>query len=203
MKRRLDLQFFAEEAKENAVPEADVSETEASEKSEENADFIEQDSKADISSVEAVEKTDVPDEKQSESLLSEEIIRSIYGHISKSEKETAELKEAFPDFDLYRELQNPTFARLTAPENGIHAVDAYYAVHRKEIQSMYAKRDSAEKSAAPKKNSPKRPSENGISAQAPAIMQFDYRNAGKEQREALKKAIRAAAARGEKIYPRG
>ena len=197
MKRRLDLQFFAEEAKENAAPEADTLKTEAGEKSEENADFIEQDSKADISSAEAVEKTDVPDEKQSESLLSEEIIRSIYGHISKLEKETAELKEAFPDFDLYRELQNPTFARLTAPENGIHAVDAYYAVHRKEIQSMYAKRD------VPKKNSPKRPSENGISAQAPAIMQFDYRNAGKEQREALKKAIRAAAARGEKIYPRG
>lgn len=198
MKRRLDLQLFAEEAKEKAV-----SETAVTEEITENNDFSEQDSKTDIPSAEAVEKTENPEEKPSESVLSEEMFQRIYGHIAKLEEETAELKEAFPDFDLYRELKNPAFARLTAPENGIHAVDAYYAVHRKEIQSMYAKRDSAEKSAAPKKNSPKRPSENGISAQAPAIMQFDYRNAGKEQREALKKAIRTAAARGEKIYPRG
>ena len=194
MKRRLDLQFFAEESKEATEAET----------------FSEQDSTENISTdensvppAEAVEKTDIPEEKPTESILSEEMIHKIYGHIAKLEEETAELKEIFPDFDLYRELKNPVFARLTAPENGIHAADAYYAIHRKEIQSMRAESNATEKKSVPQKITPKRPSENGISAQAPAVMQFDYRNAGKEQREALKKAIRAAAARGEKIYPQG
>ena len=197
MKKRLDLQFFAEEAKEETVSEAAVSEA-----AEESNDFSERDSKTGASS-ETIEKPENSEEKPSESVLSEEMVQRIYGHIAKLEEETAELKEAFPDFDLYRELKNPAFARLTAPENGINAADAYYAIHRKEIQSMRAGQNANEKKSAPKKPLPKRPSENGISAQAPAVMQFDYRNAGKEQREALKKAIRAAAARGEKIYPRG
>jgi hypothetical protein len=33
------------------------------------------------------------------------------------------------------------------------------------------------------------------------VSTFDYRNASREQREALKQRIRQAAARGEKLYP--
>ena len=85
-------------------------------------------------------------EKTVESPLSEEMIQRIYGHIAKLEEETKGLKEIFPDFDLYRELKNPTFARLTAPESGIHAEDAYYAIHRKELQTMFTE---AQKPSAP------------------------------------------------------
>ena len=38
-------------------------------------------------------------------------------------------------------------------------------------------------------------------AQAPSVTTFDYAHASREQREALKRQIREAAARGEKIYP--
>jgi hypothetical protein len=47
----------------------------------------------------------------------------------------------------------------------------------------------------------RRPDEAGTSSQAPSVSTFDYRNASREQREALKKRIRDAAARGEKLYP--
>ena len=184
MKRKLNLQFFAEN--EETVQTEPSSETPiiAEESAEESAE-------------ETVEIPEEPKESMEmpvkDSVLSDEIIGKIYGHLSRLEEESKELKETFPDFDLYRELRNPVFARLTAPESGISAVDAYYAIHRKEIQLM---------KPMPKESAPKRPNENGISSQAPTVMEFDYRNASKERREALKKAIRSAAARGEKIYPR-
>ena len=46
-----------------------------------------------------------------------------------------------------------------------------------------------------------RPVENGTQAQAPSVTTFDYAHASREQREALKRQIREAAARGQKIYP--
>ena len=197
MKRKLDLQFFAESKESvDTAPTVETSEEETEETAGAEASVT-------AENTENISRMTQENEKESnDSVLSEDMLRKIYGHIAKLEEETRELKETFPDFDLYRELKNPAFARLTAPESGIHAVDAYYAIHRKEIQSMHTERNSTEKKSPPKKDSPKRPSENGISAQAPAIMDFDYRSASKERREALKKAIRAAAARGEKIYPR-
>ena len=189
MKRKLDLQFFAEN--EESVPTAQDTETpivtgEPEGESTGEAEAVPEET------VEAI-MAEGAESSVKDSVLSDEIVQKIYGHLARLEEETKELKETFPDFDLYRELRNPVFARLTAPESGISAVDAYYAVHRKEIQTM---------KPIGKESPPKRPSENGISAQAPTVMEFDYRNASKERREALKKAIRSAAARGEKIYPR-
>ena len=47
----------------------------------------------------------------------------------------------------------------------------------------------------------RRPHENGTSGQAPSVTTFDYSKASREQREELKRRIRDAAARGEKLYP--
>ena len=192
MKRKINLQFFAEEA---SVPFS--AEENGGEKDFEPAESISIEEPAEITEptdfIESANETaTISQNPEKNSVLSDEVIRKIYGHLARLEEETKELKETFPDFDLYRELRNPVFARLTAPESGISAVDAYYAIHRKEIQSL---------KNVGKDSMSKRPSENGISAQAPIIMEFDYRNATKERREALKKAIRSAAARGEKIYP--
>ena len=192
MKRKINLQFFAEEA---SVPFS--AEENGGEKDFEPAESISIEEPAEITEptdfIESANETaTISQNPEKNSVLSDEVIRKIYGHLARLEEETKELKETFPDFDLYRELRNPVFARLTAPESGISAVDAYYAIHRKEIQSL---------KNVGKDSISKRPSENGISAQAPIIMEFDYRNATKERREALKKAIRSAAARGEKIYP--
>ena len=114
------------------------------------------------------------------------------------------MKKVFPNFDLRRELQNPAFARMTSPNVGISVEDAYYAVHRNEIQTA-AMQATAQKTAQKISNSiqagAKRPSEAGASGQAPSVTTFDYRQASQKQREDFKKDLRARWARGEKVYP--
>ena len=121
-------------------------------------------------------------------------------HIMRLEQQGEALKKVFPNFDLRKEIQNPAFARMTSPNVGISVEDAYYAVHRSEIQAA-AMQVTAQKTAQKISNSiqagNRRPSENGTSGQAPSVTTFDYSRASREQREALKKRIRS----GEKIYP--
>ncbi len=125
-------------------------------------------------------------------------------HIMKLEQQGEALKKVFPSFDLRTELRNPAFARMTAPGVGLSVEDAYYAVHRNEIQvaAMQAtQRQTAQKISNAIQSGSRRPDEAGISSQAPSVTTFDYRKASKEQREALKKRIYEAKARGEKVYP--
>lgn len=125
-------------------------------------------------------------------------------HIIKLEQQGEALKKVFPNFDLRTEMQNPAFARMTSPNVGISVEDAYYAVHRNEIQRA-AMQVTAQKTAQKISNDiqagNRRPNENGTSGQAPSVTTFDYSKASKEQRDALKKEIYAAQARGEKLYP--
>lgn len=114
------------------------------------------------------------------------------------------LQQKYPGFDLQQELKNPAFARLTAPNVGISVEDAYYTVHRKGIEAA-AMQVAAQKTAQQISNAIRaggiRPVENGTNGSAPSVTAFDYRNASRSQREALKTRIRQAGARGEKIYP--
>ena len=125
-------------------------------------------------------------------------------HIQKLEQQGEALRKVFPSFDLRAELKNPTFARMTSPGVGLSVEDAYYAIHRNEIQ-VAAMQATAQKTAQKISNAiqagSRRPDEAGISSQAPSVTTFNYRNASTEQRNALKKRIRDAAARGEKLYP--
>ena len=125
-------------------------------------------------------------------------------HIRGLEQQGEAMKAAFPGFDLRRELQNPAFARMTAPDVGVSVEDAYYALHRGEIQSA-AMQVTAQKTAQMISDSIRsgalRPVENGAASQGATISTFDYRGASREQREALKRRIRDAGARGEKLYP--
>lgn len=139
--------------------------------------------------------------RQQRTLEQEAIAR----HIQGLEQQGEALKQLFPSFDLRKELQNPTFSRLTAPNSGLSLEDAYYAVHRKEIQAaanQVTARKTAEAISQSIQAGQKRPDENGSSSQAASVSTFDYSKASKEQREAIKREIRAAAARGEKLYPR-
>lgn len=121
-------------------------------------------------------------------------------HIESLERQAEEMKKVFPNFDLRTELQNQAFARLTAPNSPVSVEDAYYAVHRKELQTA-AMQVTAQKVAQKISNDiqagSRRPDENGTSGQAPSVTTFDYRSMSPQQREALKKRIRS----GEKIYP--
>ena len=126
--------------------------------------------------------------------------QKIQQHIMKLEQQGEAMKQVFPNFDLRKELQNPVFARMTSPNVGISVQDAYYAVHRNEIQTA-AMQVTAQKTAQKISNAiqsgSRRPNENGTSGQAPSVTTFDYRSMSPEQRKALKDRIRS----GEKIYP--
>lgn len=130
--------------------------------------------------------------------------QKIHDHIAKLQQQGEVMKQTFPKFDLATELQNPAFARMTSPNVGISVEDAYYAIHRKEIQTA-AMQATAQKTAEQISNAIRsgksRPVEAGSTAQAPSTMTFDYAHASKDQREALKRQIREAAAHGKKLYP--
>lgn len=132
--------------------------------------------------------------------------QKIQQHIQRLEQQGNDLKKVFPKFDLREELKNPAFARMTAPNIGISVEDAYYAVHRNELQTA-AMQVAAQKTAQKLSNAiqagGKRPVENGTSGRSASVSTFDYSKASKEQREALKRRIREAKARGEKLYPGG
>jgi hypothetical protein len=147
------------------------------------------------------ERDNAREQAQAERTIQEQKIQQ---HFIKLEQQGEALKKVFPNFDLRTELQNPAFARMTHPNVGISVEDAYYAVHRNEIQAasmQVTAQKTAEKISNAIQAGSRRPDEAGTSSQAPSVSTFDYRTASREQREALKKRIRDAAARGEKLYP--
>ena len=130
--------------------------------------------------------------------------QKLHNHFRSLEQQGEALKKVFPKFDLRTELQNPVFARMTSPNVGVSVEDAYHAVHRKEIMSagmQVTAQQTAEKISNAIQAGSRRPDENGTSGQSASVTTFDYSKASKAQREALKQQIRAAAARGEKLYP--
>lgn len=158
-------------------------------------------------SVETAKKIDMQErdtareKAQAERTLQEQKIQQ---HLIKLEQQGEAMKKVFPNFDLRTELQNPAFARMTSPNVGISVEDAYYAVHRNEIQTA-AMQVTAQKTAQKISNAiqagSRRPDESGTSSQGPSVSTFDYSKASREQREAFKKDLRARLARGEKVYP--
>jgi hypothetical protein len=130
--------------------------------------------------------------------------QKLQNHFMKLEQQGESLKKVFPNFDLRTELQNPVFARLTHPNVGLSVEDAYHAVHRKEIdaaRSQVIAQQTTQKISNAIQAGYRRPDENGTSGQSASVTTFDYSRASKEQRDALKREIYAAKARGEKLYP--
>lgn len=139
----------------------------------------------------------------SRAITGEKTDDGLYRHYRSLVEQGIQLEKKYPGFNLQQELQNPLFARLTAPGTGIGVEDAYYTVHRRQIQSA-AMETAARKTAQQIANAIRaggRPEENGMTARGPSVGGFDYRSASREQREALKARIRQAGARGEKLYP--
>ena len=125
-------------------------------------------------------------------------------HFAKLQEQADAMKQVFPNFNLKKELENPVFVRMTAPNSGLSVEDAYYAVHRREIMAA-GMQVTAQKTAQKISNSiqagSRRPNEAGTTGQAPSVTTFDYRNASPEQRKAFKDHIRSEAAQGRKVYP--
>jgi hypothetical protein len=124
-------------------------------------------------------------------------------HFDRMEQQAQQLKQMFPNFDLRKELENPVFARMTAPsymDAGFTLEDAYYAVHRKEIdaaRNQVVAQETAKRMSNAIQSGQRRPVENGTTGRAASVTTFDYRTASKAEREALKRDIYS----GKKIYP--
>lgn len=130
--------------------------------------------------------------------------QKLQNHYMSLRQQGKAMKKVFPNFDLDTELQNPVFLRMTAPDSGLSVEDAYYAVHRREIQGaamQVAAQQTADKISRAIQSGTRRPDEAGTSAQAPSVTTFDYRAKSPEERAAFKKFIRSEAAHGRKVYP--
>ena len=87
-------------------------------------------------------------------------------------------KAQFPDFDLDTEMQNDKFVRLCAATNG-DTTSAYMACHWNNILPatvQMASRQIQAQTAQAVASNKARPIENGLSSQAPSVVQQDFRN---------------------------
>lgn len=120
-------------------------------------------------------------------------------HFDNLARQADAAKEMYPGLDLMTEMQNPKFARLTAPGVGVDVRTAYEVVHRDEMRGaemQYAAQKSAERVANAVRANSMRPSENGMNAQqGNAVVKTDPRTFTKADREEIKRRV----ARGEKI----
>lgn len=136
-------------------------------------------------------------EEQQQKFINEQ---KLMEHIGKLNRQAIELQQKYPDFNLGKELNNPTFARLTAPDLNLPLEDAYELVHREEIKEnirQAALKASIQQVSNAVQSNKNRPND-GVSKSSNASVQtFNYQNATKAQREALKARIRS----GEKIFP--
>lgn len=114
------------------------------------------------------------------------------------QEQAKRLQQTVPQFNLESALKEPVFARLTAL--GVDVEDAYFAANRRSILNGAVQQATLKLSNALRAGS-MRPTENGSGGFGAGLTRFDYSQASAQQRQELKKAIRAAAARGEKLYP--
>ena len=87
-------------------------------------------------------------------------------------------KKQFPDFDLNTEMQNERFRRLCAATNG-DTTAAYINCHWGEILPatvQMASRKIQSQTAQAVASNQARPIENGLSSQAPSVVQRDFSN---------------------------
>ena len=120
-------------------------------------------------------------------------------HFDSLAQQAEQVRELYPGFDLLAEMQNPVFARLTAPNSGIDVRTAYEAVHRDELRGaemQFAARKSAERVANAVRSNSARPVENGLSGQQGAsVVKTDPRTFTTADRREIRDRVR----RGEKI----
>lgn len=119
-------------------------------------------------------------------------------HIRQVTRQAEEMKRSFPAFDLAREMQNPAFARLTAPGVGLSVKDAFFAVHGRELQQdsmVYAARQAGERIAASVMAGASRPRENALSPRSAAGLTVDVQAMDRKTRAEYRRRIRS----GEKI----
>lgn len=116
-------------------------------------------------------------------------------HFNQLAQQADKAKALYPGFNLMQEMQNPEFARLTAPGVGIDVQRAYELVHMDEIKAQAAQQQAKAFANSIKANGA-RPTENGLnSEQAAATVKTDPRQLTPADRAEIKRR----ALRGEKV----
>lgn len=120
-------------------------------------------------------------------------------HFDSLARQADDAKKIYPGLDLMAEMNNPTFARLTAPGVGVDVRTAYEVVHRDEMRGaemQFAAQKSAERIANAVRANGMRPVENGMNShQTASPVKTDPRTLTRADREEIKRRV----ARGEKI----
>ncbi|MBQ2614775.1 MAG: hypothetical protein IJB80_05560 [Clostridia bacterium] len=119
-------------------------------------------------------------EAEDEARKNEEQMRQ---HILQLRQNAERTKARFPQFDLETEMQNEKFRKLCAVNNG-DTTAAYMACHWEDVipaQVQMASRKIQEQTAQAVAANMARPVENGISAQAPSVVQQDFRKMNLQQ----------------------
>lgn len=131
------------------------------------------------------------DAKDAQTLQEQQFQQHIQGMIADFD---TNVKSVFPQADLRAELQNPEFRRLTSPEVGVSAKDAYWLVHRAEIQSQtmqVAAQKAQQKLSQSVQSGIARPDENGTrNVSTPLDIRDDPAKWSKAEREEVKKRVR-------------
>ena len=124
--------------------------------------------------------------------------RELKQHLKELWDQGEELKKTYPNFDLWEELKNPTFYRLTLPNSGLKVSDAYYAVHHSELepQAMAYGIERAKKQISQTLQANRqRPSEGAMQGNQRAQVTVDPRSMTRDQRQKLIERAR----RGEEV----
>ena len=120
-------------------------------------------------------------------------------HFSNLSRQAEEARKFYPNLDLMAEMQNPTFARLTAPGVNVDVRTAYEVAHRDELRGaemQFAAQKSAERMANAIRSNSMRPVENGLNGQQGAsTVKTDPSTFTKADREEIRRRVR----NGEKI----
>lgn len=150
--------------------------------------------------IEQAERITAQEEARKQQSIEEERIQE---HLANLQQQAQEMQKQYPSFDLGKELENPAFVRLTAPDMPFTVEEAYFTIHRKEILQN-VQEQSKKQIANAIQAGQRRPQEGGVSKSNNAsTTSIDWHNASKEQREDMKRRIYAAAASGKKIKPGG
>lgn len=116
-------------------------------------------------------------------------------HFTRLRQQADSLKDQYPDFDLSREMANPLFARLTAPEVAIDPATAYEIIHRQSLEKA-RQEDRQRQLSQIALSGALRPRENALTGvHAASPMKTDPRHLSESDRQ----AIRQRVARGERI----
>ena len=115
---------------------------------------------------------------------------------AKWSQESEETKRFYPNFDFSAETQNPDFIDLL--KAGVSVKTAYEVVHKDDIiggAMQYTAQEVKQKVVNDIQARGKRPTENGVSSQAGAVVKKDVNSLTKKDREEIERRVM----RGERI----